>query len=79
MASWNHDYGVAHGVHLVEQRAWYHLGVRPVYFHYIKIHVIYSDHIFENYCDFCEAMCVNFSKRLSVQLGIKTEKRTTKC
>ena len=29
---------------LIEERAWQHLGVGAVYFRYIMVHVIYSDH-----------------------------------
>ena len=29
---------------LIEERAWQHWGVGAVYFHYVMIHVIYSDH-----------------------------------
>ena len=29
---------------LVEERAWQHWGVGAVYFRYVMVHVIYSDH-----------------------------------
>ena len=29
---------------LVEERAWQHWGVGAVYFRYVTVHVIYSDH-----------------------------------
>ena len=29
---------------LVEERAWQHWGVGAIYFRYVTIHVIYSDH-----------------------------------
>ena len=36
---------------LIEERAWQYWGVGAVYFRYVMVHVIYSDHalFFENY------------------------------
>ena len=41
---------------LIEERAWQHWGVGAVYFRYVMVHVIYSDHalFLKLSCDFCE-------------------------
>ena len=47
---------------LIEERAWQHWGVRAVYFRYVMIHGIYSDHVLfcKLSCDFCDCMYVVF-------------------